>query len=100
LYQKEKIPGVTRHGRRGDQQARFPHTMAYWGVEDIGRKSVPIQVIVHYPETEEGKRELADRVAAVHADAVDQSIRDLDCSARQKIQLLEEIIKSAGEQTG
>ena len=41
----------------------------------IARKSAPINVIVHYPKTEQGKRELAERVAGVHADMVNQKIK-------------------------
>ncbi len=70
----------------------------------IARKSAPINVIVHYPKTEEGKRELAERVAGVHADMVNQHIKKLNCPSEQKVQLLDAVIKStsiekAGEQT-
>ena len=70
----------------------------------IARKSAPINVIVHYPKTEEGKRELAERVASVHASLVNQHIKKLNCPSEQKIQLLDAVIKStsiekAGEQT-
>ena len=70
----------------------------------IARKSAPINVIVHYPKTEEGKRELAERVAGVHADMVNQHIKKLNCPSDQKVQLLDAVIKSvsiekAGEQT-
>ena len=70
----------------------------------IARKSAPIHVIVHYPKTEEGKRELAERVAGVHADIVNQHIIKLNCPSDQKVQLLDAVIKSAsiekaGEQT-
>ena len=70
----------------------------------IARKSAPINVIVHYPKTEEGKRELAERVASVHADMVNQHIKKLNCPSDQKVQLLDAVIKSAsiekaGEQT-
>lgn len=61
-------------------------------------------MIVHYPKTEEGKRELAERVAGVHADMVNQHIKKLNCPSDQKVQLLDAVIKSvsiekAGEQT-
>lgn len=61
-------------------------------------------MIVHYPKTEEGKRELAERVAGVHADMVNQHIKKLNCPSEQKVQLLDAVIKStsiekAGEQT-
>ena len=70
----------------------------------IARKSAPINVIVHYPKTEEGKRELAERVAGVQADMVNQHIKKLNCPSDQKVQLLDAVIKSvsiekAGEQT-
>ena len=70
----------------------------------IARKSAPINVIVHYPKTIEGQRELAERVAGVHADMVNQHIKKLNCPSDQKVQLLDEVINSAsienaGEQT-
>ena len=70
----------------------------------IARKSAPINVIVHYPKTIEGQRELAERVAGVHADMVNQHIKKLNCPSDQKVQLLDAVIKSvsskkAGEQT-
>ena len=70
----------------------------------IARKSAPINVIVHYPKTEEGKRELAERVAGVHADMVNQHIKKLNCPSEQKVQLLDAVIQAAskekaGEQT-
>ena len=70
----------------------------------IARKSAPINVIVHYPKTIEGQRELAERVAGAHADMVNQHIKKLNCPSDQKVQLLDAVIKSAsiekaGEQT-
>ena len=70
----------------------------------ISRRSAPINVIVHYPKTIEGQRELAERVAGVHADMVNQHIKKLNCPSDQKVQLLDAVIKSAsiekaGEQT-
>lgn len=65
----------------------------------IARKSVPINVIVHYPKTEEGRRELAVRAAGVHADIVSQYISKLNCPSEQKMQLLGEIIRTAVEET-
>ncbi len=70
----------------------------------IARKSAPINVIVHYPKTLEGQRELAERVAGVNASMVNQHIKKLNCPSDQKVQLLDAVIKSAsiekaGEQT-
>ncbi|MGM9651303.1 MAG: hypothetical protein ACI3VX_05125 [Faecousia sp.] len=70
----------------------------------IARTSAPIHVIVHYPKTEAGKRELAERVAGVHASLVNQTIKKLNCPSEQKTQLLDAVIEAAfkekaGEQT-
>ena len=43
----------------------------------MGRKHAPINIVMHYPTTEEGKRELAERVAEVHADFVLNYVRKL-----------------------
>lgn len=58
----------------------------------IGRKSAPIEIVVHYPTTEEGKRELAERVAGVHADFVLQYVRKLNCPSKQKEELIDAVI--------
>lgn len=70
----------------------------------IARTCAPIHVIVHYPKTEAGKRELAERVAGVHASLVNQAIKKLNCPSEQKVQLLDAVIEAAskekaGEQT-
>ena len=61
----------------------------------IARTSAPIQVIIHYPKTAEGKRELARCIAVVHADKVNQTIKKLNCPSEQKVQLLDSIIETA-----
>lgn len=63
-------------------------------VYGIAKESSPINMIVHYPKTEEGQRELAKRVADVHASMVNQYIKKLDCPSGQKVQLLDTVIKS------
>lgn len=62
------------------------------GVVVIGRKCKPINVIVHYPKTEEGKLELAKRVACIRADYILNYIRKLDCPSWQKEKLVDAII--------
>lgn len=52
-----------------------------------------INIIVHYPKTEAGRRELKRRVASVHADVVLNRIAKLDCPIVQKERLLESIIQ-------
>lgn len=58
----------------------------------------PINVIVHYPKTEEGMRELRRRVASVRADMVLNSISKLDCPTSQKERLLDAIIRDTKNQ--
>ena len=57
------------------------------------KKAAPINIIVHYPTTEEGWRELRRRVAEVHADVVTNYIRNLRCPTWQKIKLVDAIIE-------
>lgn len=52
----------------------------------------PINIVVHYPKTEDGWRELKHRMAMVHADAVLNSISKLNCPMSQKEKLLRAII--------
>lgn len=67
----------------------------YREVRGVVKKCVPINLIVYYPNTEEGKRELAKRVADVHAETVKQTVSKLNCSSKQKEQLIDSVIKSA-----
>ena len=59
------------------------------------KKAAPINIIVHYPTTEEGWRELRRRMAIVHADAVLNSVLKLNCPTWQKIKLIDAIIEDA-----
>ena len=61
------------------------------------KKCVPIKLIVYYPKTEEGKHELAQRVADVHAETVKQTVSKLNCSSKQKEQLIDSVIGSVYE---
>ena len=63
----------------------------------IAKKTTPINVIFYYPKTEEAKRELADRVADIHADTVDQYIKKINCPSEQKIKLLNAVIEIASK---
>lgn len=60
----------------------------------------PINIVVHYPTTEDGWRELKHRMAIVHADAVLNSISKLKCPTSQKEKLLLAIIDDAKAQMG
>ena len=57
----------------------------------------PVRVIMYYPKTEQGKNELARRVAVVHADAVTQRLKSLPCPERQKLDLLNAVIDTVSE---
>lgn len=58
------------------------------------RKMAPINVIVYYPKTEEGQEELRRRVALVHADAVNNRLKALNCPEKQKLELLDAVIET------
>lgn len=51
-----------------------------------------INIIVYYPKTEEGKKELSDKVADVHANTSFQIIKKLNCPLSQKLKLLDTTI--------
>ena len=61
------------------------------------RSMVPINLIVYYPKTEEGQLELAKRVSDVHATAVTQRIKSLNCPTSQKLELLDAVIETVKE---
>ena len=67
------------------------------------RSMAPINLIVYYPKTEEGKEELARRVSDVHAASVNQRLKSLKCPTSQKLALLDAVIattkKRSREQT-
>lgn len=52
---------------------------------------------MHHPKTEEGKQELARRLAGVHADYVICTINNLKCPTKQKLELLQAVIDTAKE---
>ena len=53
------------------------------------------ELVVYYPKTEEGKRELAEHVADIHAETVLQMIHKQDCPSAQKSQLVDAVIETA-----
>lgn len=56
------------------------------------KKHAPINIIVHYPKTEEGKRELGRRVASMRATIVCNKISKLNWPTSEKIRLVDAII--------
>ena len=63
------------------------------------RSMAPINLIVYYPQTAEGQMELAKRVSDVHAAAVTQRIKSLNCPKGQKLELLDAVIETAKERS-
>ena len=55
-------------------------------------KHMPAEIIVDLPETDVGKKELARRIAAAHADYVADQIRKLDCADTQKQAMLDAVM--------
>ena len=64
-------------------------------------KSAPINMIIYFPNSEEGKKLLAQRVAQVHADSVIDKIKRLNSPSDQKTELLNAVLNSAkNEESG
>jgi len=58
-------------------------------------KSQEIKVVVYYPKTEEGMRQLSQRVAEAHADAVIHKINGMRGSIKEKISLMQAVANIA-----
>lgn len=63
------------------------------------RKMTPVNLNVYYPKTEEGREELAKRVSDVHAAAVTQRLKSLNCPISQKMELLDAVIITAKQRS-
>lgn len=50
-----------------------------------------VKVIMHYPQTEQGRRELKKKIASVHTEAVVQYLTKLPYPKEQKLALLQAI---------
>ena len=61
------------------------------------RKPTPVNLITHFPHTEEATAELARRAATIHADAVLRQIKELSCPVEQKMELLEAVVQTAAQ---
>lgn len=58
--------------------------------------AVKMNIIVHYPQSTEGKDALEEKVATVYAQSVLQKLQSLSCPKEQKSELLEYIKKEVG----
>ena len=59
------------------------------------RRHGQVNVIIYYPKSEKGKDDLARYVSDVHASAVNQHLKLLDCPTQQKLNLLDAVIETA-----
>lgn len=66
----------------------------------IIRKMASVNVIMHYPETAEGREALSRRAALIHADAVDHRLKKLNCPEKQKLELLDAVIDTVRKRSG
>ncbi len=62
------------------------------------KKFAPINVIVNYPTTNAGWRELQSRIAHAHAEGVINSILRLNCFTSDKERILKKIINDINEE--
>lgn len=61
------------------------------------RRAVIIEIIVHYPETAEGRAELSKKIAKIHAQFVLQYVNKLNCPLEQKKKLVDGVIQALRE---
>lgn len=57
------------------------------------RKATPVNIIVYYPKTEKGRREIARRLAVFQASKVTAYLEKLNCPNWQKIESIDAVIK-------
>lgn len=57
------------------------------------RRKQPVTVVVHHPETEEGRQMLARCVAQIHGELVRYRISQLSCPEKQKQEMLDSVIR-------
>ena len=56
------------------------------------RRCGSVNVIIYSPKAEIDQKELARRIASIHADAVIARLQKLTCPTTQKLQLLDSVI--------
>lgn len=57
------------------------------------KKYASMNIIVHLPATKQGKQELSNQISKIHANFVNNYIKNLNCSSEDKLHLLNTIIK-------
>ena len=63
------------------------------------RKRGQVNIVMHFPTSKKGKAELARRVSDVHASAVSQKLKSLNCPTSQKLELLDAVIETVKERS-
>ncbi len=58
-------------------------------------KSQPFKIVMHYPQTEDGMRQLSQRVAQAHADTVIHKANGTRGSVRERIELMKAVTNAA-----
>lgn len=58
-------------------------------------KSQPFKIVMHYPQTEDGMRQLSQRVAQAHADVVIHKVNGTRGSVRERIELMKAVNNAA-----
>lgn len=66
----------------------------------IIHSSSSVQLFFCLPQSDEGKKELARRMAEVLAEAVIRTVKSLPCSVNDQRKLLDAVIQSAKKKTG
>ena len=54
-------------------------------------KAAPVKIIMRYPNSDEGRRELARRVSDVHSDFAIRRIDKMNCPIKEKLRMLEAV---------
>ena len=55
------------------------------------RNPAPINLVVHFPQDAQGRAELAERVARLHADVICGKLAQADFAVEQKLELIDAV---------
>lgn len=55
-----------------------------------------MNIIVHFPKTEEGKQNFYSQVSKVHIDTISQMISDMECDQDDVHSMLQSVISELG----
>lgn len=59
------------------------------------RRHGQVNVIMYFPTSGKGKSDLARHVSDIHASAVNQRLKSINCPTQQKLDLLDAVIETA-----